>query len=60
MQLEKAIEILEDTFDESWVKYNSSVQNALSLGIEALKLYGKIRNNPGVVFDYYLPGETKD
>ncbi len=60
MTLQEAIEAIEDTYDESWVKYNPSMQNALKLGSEALKRVKGLRVYEVGPVQVMLPGETEE
>lgn len=60
MNIDKAIEILEDMRNININYYSPDRKGALELGIEALKRYKVIRANFGKLRQDQLPGETKD
>ncbi len=60
MKLEKAIEILEAEQRE-WIFSNTDDNNeAVNLGIEALKVLQESRGKYGTYFARLLPGETEE
>lgn len=60
MTIDEAIAILEEHFDKLWFRYRPDNQEAVKLGIEALKLVSQIPILPIRPGRELLPGETKD
>ena len=59
MKLDKAIEILTDCLNIGTQEATPDVNNALKLGIEALKRIKHLRPNYAYAKATRLPGETK-
>lgn len=60
MKLEKAIKILTDIKDEDPELYMDDEQEAIKLGIEALKGIKKVRKTFRPYVEALLPGETPE
>lgn len=60
MKIEKAIEILTDSLKGTWPTPNSDFNDAIKLGIEALKRVQYLRTPGGVITDVRLPGEVSE
>ena len=60
MTLEKAIEILGSWKTDSSVQIDEGLDDALKLGIEAMKRLGEARGWPNHVLKELLQGETKE
>ncbi len=59
MKIENAIEILEGRFDKLWFRYRPDNQEAVKLGIEALKDRKKRKDREAFPNAWLLPGETE-
>ncbi|MBA7687584.1 hypothetical protein ES703_96048 [subsurface metagenome] len=59
MKLEKAIELLKDLGEGVSLPDMQEYQDAIQMGIEALKHIYELRHHHNVLSDYLLPGETK-
>jgi len=60
MKLEEAIKLLHKYRHIDDDLCIEDVNAALELGIEAIKAWKALRDNPGMSFDALLPGETRD
>ncbi|MBA7637420.1 hypothetical protein ES703_45064 [subsurface metagenome] len=60
MNPETAIEILKDLKDAGIDAGHYDAEDAIQLGIEALKLIQEGRQKPGGMFFHDLPGETEE
>ena len=60
MNIDKAIEILEELERHSSLAFASAELDAIKLGIEALKFYKRLEHAAGDSYQYLLPGETED
>lgn len=59
MKLSKAIEILDDLKDSGIDAGHYDAEDAIQLGIEALKMINEGRSKPGDMFFHDLPGESE-
>jgi hypothetical protein len=59
MELEKAIEKLEDALADKWCPWSPELKQSITLGIEALKAVEFVRRNYPDVLTAKLPGETE-
>lgn len=60
MKLREAIEILANSQKGTWPTPNSDFDDAIQLGIEAMKRIRLSRNRHFTLHDDLLPGETED
>jgi len=60
MTLQEAIKILQRTASDNIPIGETAFNDAIKLGIEALKGYVKGRTKPGGQFFHDLPGETEE
>ena len=60
MKIEKAIELLNDILVDGTEPGYPMMDNAIKLGIEALKDYQKLKLTTFLPIGYKLPGETLD
>lgn len=60
MNIDKAIEINQSLLDGTYDHRDEEMEEALKLGIEALKVIRDVRPTDYEAIDAPLPGETKD